>query len=72
MKVIKEIFKYIVGFGSLAAAATFITFIAMLAQDKITSLVIIFSGLWVGIIIMLSLCNMLWPEEDIFKHDKKN
>lgn len=63
MKVIKEILKYIVLFGSLAAMATFITFIATLAQDKINGLIIIFSGLWVGIIVMINLCYMLWPEE---------
>lgn len=63
MKVIKEIFKHVVLFGSLAAMATFITYVAMMAQDKINGLIIIFSGLWVGIITMLSLCYMLWPEE---------
>lgn len=72
MKVIKEIFKHIALFGSLVAMSTFITFVATSTQDKVNGLVIIFSGLWVGIIIMLSLCNILWPEERIFKHDRKN
>lgn len=72
MKVIKEIFKHIALFGSLVAMSTFITFVAISAQNKVHSLIIIFSGLCVGIITMLSLCNMLWPEERIFKHDRKN
>lgn len=63
MKTIKEILKYIVLFSSMAAMAVFLTFIATLAQDKISSLIIIFSGLWVGIIVLLNLCYMLWPEE---------
>lgn len=62
-KILKEILKHIVLFGSLAAMATFITFVATEAQNKVHGLIIIFSGLWVGIITMLSLCYMLWPEE---------
>lgn len=63
MKIVKEILKYIVFFGSLAAMATFITFVATDTQNKVHGLIIIFSGLWIGIITMLSLCYMLWPEE---------
>lgn len=70
MKVIKEIFKYIAFFGSLVAMATFITFIATDVQNKVHGLIIIFSGLWVGVITMLSLCYMLWPEELIKKLKK--
>lgn len=63
MKIIKEILKHIILFGSLAAMSIFITLIATLAQDKINGLIIIFSGLWVGIIVMINLCYLLWPEE---------
>ena len=63
MKIIKEILKYIILFGSLVSMATFITLVAFTTQNKLNRLIIIFSGLWVGIIIMISLCNMLWSEE---------
>ena len=72
MKILKEILKYIVLFGSLAAMATFITFVATDVQNKVHGLIIIFSGLWVGVITMLSLCYMLWPEELIKKLKKYN
>ena len=72
MKIIKEILKHIILFCSLASMATFITLVAATAQDKLSGLIIIFSGLWVGIIIMISLCNMLWPEELIKKLKKHN
>lgn len=70
MKIIKEILKHIVLLGSLISMATFITLVASMAQDKLNGLIIIFSGLWIGVIIMLSLCNMLWPEELIKKLKK--
>lgn len=70
MKIIKEILKYIILFGSLVSMATFITLVAFTAQNKLNRLIIIFSGLWVGIIIMISLCNMLWPKELIKKYQE--
>ena len=70
MKIIKEILKYIILFGSLVSMATFITLVAVTAPNKLNSLIIIFSGLWVGIITMISLCNMLWPEELIKKYQE--
>lgn len=70
MKIIKEVLKHIILFGSLVSMATFITLVAVTAQNKLNSLIIIFSGLWVGIIIMISLCNMLWPEELIKKYQE--
>lgn len=72
MKIIKEILKHIILFGSLVSMATFITLVAYAAQDKINGLIIIFSGLWIGVITLLSLCNMLWPEELIKKLKKHN
>ncbi len=72
LKILKEILKYIVLFGSIAAMATFITFVATGAQNKVHGLIIIFSGIWAGIITMLSLCYMLWPEELIKKLKKYN
>lgn len=72
MKIIKEILKYIILIGSLVSMATFITYVAMMAQDKVNGLIIIFSGLWVGIITMLNLCYMLWPEELIKRLKNKN
>lgn len=72
MKIVKEILKYIILIGSLVSIATFITYVAMMAQDKVNSLIIIFSGLWAGIITMLSLCYILWPEELIKRLKNKN
>ena len=72
MKIIKEILKYIILIGSLVSIAIFITCVAMMAQDKVNGLIIIFSGLWVGIITMLSLCYILWPEELIKRLKNKN
>lgn len=72
MKIIKEILKYIILIGSLVSIAIFITYVAMMAQDKVNGLIIIFSGLWAGIITMLSLCYILWPEELIKRLKNKN
>jgi hypothetical protein len=72
MKIIKEILKHIILIGSLVSLATFITLVSFTAQDTLTSLIIIFSGLWVGVITMLSLCYMLWPDELIKKLKKYN
>ena len=72
MKIIKEILKHIILLGSLISMATFITLVASMAQDKLNGLIIIFSGIWMGVIIMISLCNMLWPEELIKKLKKYN
>lgn len=72
MKIIKEILKHIILFGSLVLIAIFITLVAFTAQDTLNSLIIIFSGLWVGIIVLMSLCNILWPEELIKKLKEQN
>lgn len=67
MKIIKEILKYIILIGSIISVSIFITLVAFITQNKLNRLIIIFSGLWIGIIILKSLCNMLWSEELIDK-----
>lgn len=67
MKIIKEILKYIILIGSIISVSIFITLVAFITQNKLNRLIIIFSGLWIGIIILISLCNMLWSEELIDK-----
>lgn len=72
MKIVKEILKHIILIGSLVSMATFITLVSFTAQDTLNSLIIIFSGLWVGVIVMINLCYILWPEELIKKLKKYN
>ena len=67
MKIIKEILKYIILIGSIISVSIFITLVAFITQNKLNRLIIIFSGLWIGIIILISLCNMLWSEKLIDK-----
>lgn len=61
---IKEIFKYIVAFGSLVVISTFITLVAYNMETKIKGLIVLFCGLWIAVIIMINFLTLLWPKEE--------
>lgn len=67
MSKIKGIFKHIIWWLGLISLSIFITFITYNMENKVDGLVILFSGTFLGVIILINFANTLWD----LREDKK-
>lgn len=67
MNIVKKILKHIVWWIGLISLVTFITFIAYEVENRVDGLVVILSGTFFGVIVLVNFANTLWD----LREDKK-